>query len=157
MKFLKSPPLNHTYPLPWQYLMLLNIKLEVSVSQQCAMNRRRVLYQCIWCWNNHTCNLRLLTVYDHYLKLIPHYYMQSVTELEIHWRLAFWDIASCFVFEVDRRFRGVYCPHHHPMVEAVRISETSVYFNQTTWRYIQKRLSSSYLLAAVGTRNLTYK
>jgi hypothetical protein len=29
---------------------------------------------------------------------------------------AFWDIASCSLFEVDRRFRGAYCLHHYPHV-----------------------------------------
>jgi hypothetical protein len=40
--------------------------------------------------------------------------------------IAFWDIASFSLVEVDRRFRGAL------MMEAVRTSETSVYFNQTT-------------------------
>jgi hypothetical protein len=26
---------------------------------------------------------------------------------------AFWDIAPCNLIEVDRRFRGAYCLHHH--------------------------------------------
>jgi hypothetical protein len=56
---------------------------------------------------------------------------------------AFWDIAPCILVEIDRRFRGAYCLHHQGdessyclMMGAVRISETSVYFNETTWRCI---------------------
>jgi hypothetical protein len=26
---------------------------------------------------------------------------------------AFWDVAPCILVAVDRRFRGVYCLHHH--------------------------------------------
>jgi hypothetical protein len=41
-----------------------------------------------------------------------------------------WDIAPCGLVEIDlfRRFRV--------MMEVVRTSETSVYFNETTWCYI---------------------
>jgi hypothetical protein len=35
------------------------------------------------------------------------------------------------------------------MIEAVRTSETSVYSNETTWRYIPKALT--FILAAVRT------
>jgi hypothetical protein len=42
---------------------------------------------------------------------------------------AFWDVAPCSL-EVDRRFTSAM------MMEAVRTSETSVYSNETTWRYI---------------------
>jgi hypothetical protein len=39
--------------------------------------------------------------------------------------------------EADRRFRGAYRLHYHPlMAEAVRTSETCIYFNETTRRYI---------------------
>jgi hypothetical protein len=44
--------------------------------------------------------------------------------------IALWDIASCSLVEVDRHFRRAL------MMEAVRTSETSVYFNKTTWCYI---------------------
>jgi hypothetical protein len=50
--------------------------------------------------------------------------------------IAFWDIAPCSTVEVDRRFRGVSCRHQKVTMEAVRTSETSVYFNGTTRRYI---------------------
>jgi hypothetical protein len=40
------------------------------------------------------------------------------------------------------------------MIEAVRTSETSVYSNETTRRYIPEDFI--YILAAVGTWNLTY-
>jgi hypothetical protein len=50
---------------------------------------------------------------------------------------AFWDIAPCSLFKVDRRFRCTYCLHHQGvMVEAVRTSEMSVYSNKTKRRYI---------------------
>jgi hypothetical protein len=42
---------------------------------------------------------------------------------------AFWDVALCIHVEVDRRFIRA-------MIEAVRISETSVNFNVTTRCYI---------------------
>jgi hypothetical protein len=42
---------------------------------------------------------------------------------------AFWDIEPRSLVEVDRRFRGAYCLHHQG-------DETSIYFNETTWRYI---------------------
>jgi hypothetical protein len=64
----------------------------------------------------------------------------------------FWDVAPCSHVELDRRFRGasftwtvdsyITCyPFTHDlfialMMEAVRISETSVHFNVTTRRYI---------------------
>jgi hypothetical protein len=32
--------------------------------------------------------------------------------LNSHEMTAFWDIASCSLTEVDRRFRGAYCQHH---------------------------------------------
>jgi hypothetical protein len=35
-----------------------------------------------------------------------------------------WDIAPCSLVGVDRRFRGLYCPHNG--------DETSIYFNETT-------------------------
>jgi hypothetical protein len=54
-----------------------------------------------------------------------------------------WDIASCSLIRVDRCFRGVYCLCHqgddwihHPDDGAVCTSETSVYSNETTQRYI---------------------
>jgi hypothetical protein len=57
--------------------------------------------------------------------------------------IAFWDIAPYSLVEVGRRFRGAFCLHHQRalMMEVVHISETSVYINETTRRYIfQKAL-----------------
>jgi hypothetical protein len=55
-----------------------------------------------------------------------------------------WDIVSCNLVEVDRSFRGEYCVRQQDdesliiamMIEAIRTSETSAYFNETTRRYI---------------------
>jgi hypothetical protein len=44
-----------------------------------------------------------------------------------------WDVAPCRLVEVYRRFRGAYCLAL--IMEAVRTSETSVNFYQTTRRY----------------------
>jgi hypothetical protein len=52
---------------------------------------------------------------------------------------AFWDIAPRSLVGVDLRFRGAYCFHHQgdeSHREPVRTSETSVYSNETTRRYI---------------------
>jgi hypothetical protein len=40
----------------------------------------------------------------------------------------FWDITPCSLFELDRKFITM-------TMKAVRISETSIYFNETTRRY----------------------
>jgi hypothetical protein len=41
-------------------------------------------------------------------------------------------MAPCSLVEVDRRFGGEYCFRYQDlMMEAVRISETSVYFHET--------------------------
>jgi hypothetical protein len=48
---------------------------------------------------------------------------------------ALWDIASCSLVEVYRRFRGAYCLHYHG-------DESSVYLDETTRCYI----TESYLL-----------
>jgi hypothetical protein len=47
---------------------------------------------------------------------------------------AFWDTVPYSLAEVDRCFRGVYCLHYQgtSMMEAVRTSETSFYFSETT-------------------------
>jgi hypothetical protein len=61
---------------------------------------------------------------------------------QCRWIRAFWDIAPYSLVEVNRRFRGLYCLHHQGdyfirlLMEAVRISETSVYYNETARRYI---------------------
>jgi hypothetical protein len=52
---------------------------------------------------------------------------------------AFWDIAPRGLIGVDRHFRGAYFLYHKSdtlMMEAVRTSETSVYTNKITRRYI---------------------
>jgi hypothetical protein len=57
---------------------------------------------------------------------------------------AFWDIAPCSLVEIDRSFRGVYCLYRQcdevitAMMQAVRASETSVYSNETTRRYVHE-------------------
>jgi hypothetical protein len=54
----------------------------------------------------------------------------------------FWDIAPYSPIEADRCFRGTYClqsplaSYIALMMEAVRTSETSVYFNERTLSYI---------------------
>jgi hypothetical protein len=48
--------------------------------------------------------------------------------------IAFWDIAPCILFVVDRRFRGVYCLYHQN--KAVRTSEKSFYYKETICRNI---------------------
>jgi hypothetical protein len=49
---------------------------------------------------------------------------------------AFWDIALSSLVLVDRCFRGAYCLIHRPEMEAVRTSETSMYYNENTRRNI---------------------
>jgi hypothetical protein len=44
---------------------------------------------------------------------------------------AFWDTEPCSLADVHRRYRVIAL-----MMETVRTSETSVYFNETTWRCI---------------------
>jgi hypothetical protein len=45
----------------------------------------------------------------------------------------FWNIGPCSLVEVDRRFRGAKCLHCQcdRCDEAVRISETSIYFKKS--------------------------
>jgi hypothetical protein len=67
---------------------------------------------------------------------------------------AFRNIASCNLAEIDRRFRGTYCIYHQRvdtavMMEAVRNSETSVYFYETTRSHISRKLSSSLMLVCI--------
>jgi hypothetical protein len=45
---------------------------------------------------------------------------------------AFWDVALCSLIDVDQRFRGYDASIYALMMEAVCISEMSVYFNKTT-------------------------
>jgi hypothetical protein len=59
---------------------------------------------------------------------------------------AFGDIAPCSHVVVVQCFRGAYCLHYHGddagfialMMEAVCTSETSVCYNETTWRNISE-------------------
>jgi hypothetical protein len=62
----------------------------------------------------------------------------------------FWDITPCSLVVVDWRFRGAFITL---MMEAVRISETSVYPEETTRRFSQKTLI--FTLDAVRIWNLT--
>jgi hypothetical protein len=51
----------------------------------------------------------------------------------------FFEKSPCNLVELYRRFRRAHCLHHHgtaPMKDAFRMSETSVYFNETTRRYM---------------------
>jgi hypothetical protein len=55
--------------------------------------------------------------------------------------IAFWGVAPCSLAKVDRRFRGAYCLIRAIalialMVKAVRTSETSVIFCDTTRPFI---------------------
>jgi hypothetical protein len=64
-------------------------------------------------------------------------------------------MAPCNLVEADRRFRVAYCLHHQVdefalVKEAVCYSETSVYFNDTTRRYIPE----SYHLQSRRRQNL---
>jgi hypothetical protein len=52
---------------------------------------------------------------------------QGLTEVSLKMR-ALWDIAPCSLVEVER----------YLMMEAVCTSETSVYFNKTTGRFVPK-------------------
>jgi hypothetical protein len=38
--------------------------------------------------------------------------VQVLTAASMKFRI-FWDVAPCSHVEVDRRFRGAYCLHHH--------------------------------------------
>jgi hypothetical protein len=55
---------------------------------------------------------------------------------------ALWDVAPCNPIGVNRRFRGAYCFNLQGdeftalKIEAVRTTETSLYSNQTTRRYM---------------------
>jgi hypothetical protein len=69
---------------------------------------------------------------------------QVLTAASMKFRI-FWDVAPCSHVEVDRRYIAL-------MMEAVRTSETSVNFNETTRRYIpedSKLHFGSYLTACI--------
>jgi hypothetical protein len=51
---------------------------------------------------------------------------------------AFWDVASCSIVEVPD-VSGVYTVSINAMMMAARASETLVYFNKITRRYIPER------------------
>jgi hypothetical protein len=50
----------------------------------------------------------------------------------------FWDIMPCSLVEVDRRFGDAKVSIISAVIEAVRTSETSVYFHEITQHYIPK-------------------
>jgi hypothetical protein len=59
---------------------------------------------------------------------------------------AVWNTALCSLVEVDRRFRGAYCRPSSlikavALMDAVRMSEMSVYFNETTRALYPRRMS----------------
>jgi hypothetical protein len=58
---------------------------------------------------------------------------------------AYWDRAPCSLFEVDRQFKGACCLHHQGDERDIdggsMHSETSVYFNKPTRRYIPEDYS----------------
>jgi hypothetical protein len=62
---------------------------------------------------------------------------------------AFWDVASCILVEVFRRFRGAITL----MMEAASTSETSVNFTRLHGATSQKTI---FVLTAVRTSNPTY-
>jgi hypothetical protein len=73
-----------------------------------------------------------------YLKPIRLYFarFQVLTAASMK-MIAFWDITSCSLIEVYRRFRGAYClPLIAPMMAVVRTSETSVSFCESKRRNI---------------------
>jgi hypothetical protein len=57
--------------------------------------------------------------------------------------IVFYDVTACSLGEVYLRFRGDYWLHHQGdlMMEAVRMSETSVGLNEHTRRNIQENIS----------------
>jgi hypothetical protein len=67
------------------------------------------------------------------------YYVTCKQVLKMKMR-AFWDVAPCSLVGVDQRFRGARTASIirviAVMIWAARISETSVYSNDTAWRYI---------------------
>jgi hypothetical protein len=75
--------------------------------------------------------------------------MRSSIIYTIHQILLRW---RCFLVEIDRRFRAAYCLHyqdtslHYALImDAVWTSETSAYFNETTWSYSHVQTAFSYL------------
>jgi hypothetical protein len=69
---------------------------------------------------------------------------------------AFWHIALCSFVLVEQRFTRSYCFHHQGddggfalVMEAVRPSETSVYYNETALCYIPEDFNL--IFAAVRT------
>jgi hypothetical protein len=73
----------------------------------------------------------------------------------------FWDIAPCSLVESDPRFRGTYCLRHQGdiliialKIEAVYTSEKSVYFNETTRRFISQK--SVLVSRVVIPKEITY-
>jgi hypothetical protein len=84
----------------------------------------------------------------------------------------FWDVASCSLVEIYRRFRGTCCLHQGDplialMMEVANSSETSVNLGQTTWRNIREdshlhsrcreNLKSHQILTFISSTPLTAK
>jgi hypothetical protein len=63
----------------------------------------------------------------------------------------FWDVVQCSLVEVYRRFRSVSSFIISLMMKAASTSETSVNFNQTTWRDILE--DSQFIPTLVQTNN----
>jgi hypothetical protein len=75
-----------------------------------------------------------------------------VTTMQNEMRTVFWDVAQRSLVVADRRFTVTYCLGHQGelitlIMETVRTSETSVYSNETTLRYIPE--DCSYLLSCI--------
>jgi hypothetical protein len=74
---------------------------------------------------------------------------------------AFWGIASCSLVLIDRSFRGLSPPSsgtHCPMMDAVRTSETSVYFYEATWRCIPENcLFNNFKFDETHTTRIVYQ
>jgi hypothetical protein len=70
----------------------------------------------------------LLTIY---LIVRVHVLTEAIMKM-----MAFWDIALCGLFEVNRRFRGAYCLHHQGDDGGVCTYEMSVYLSEATRFYI---------------------
>jgi hypothetical protein len=68
----------------------------------------------------------------------------------------FWDVAPCGLVDIDRRFRGAYCLHHHHHLDNAGqlppLKRRSVFTRQHD-TISQK--TASLILVAMRTRNLT--
>jgi hypothetical protein len=96
----------------------------------------RVVGHICFCFNSLCPRTLFRTYLRPFLILSPHVclYLQIGRIIKT---IAFWGIAQRNHVVIDRRFMCVYCQHHQGdelvlIIEAVRISETSVYYNDTT-------------------------